>query len=72
MAGGGLSGTYLSVGSMVIYSSLLNALREALRFLSDISVGTTNVLTVWPGRYGHVEVEGRDGSCVFKEPLTLY
>lgn len=53
-------------------SSLRKALREALRFLSDISAGTTIVLTVWPGRYGHVDVEGRDGSWVSMEPSTSY
>lgn len=62
----------LSSGFMVFKSASLMELNEALRFLSECSMGTQRVLTVWPGRYGQAFVEGRDGSYVSVEPSSSY
>lgn len=53
---------YLSWGDIVLKSSRRTELRDALRFLSDFSVGTHIIFTVWPGKYGHVVVVGSEGS----------
>lgn len=56
--GAGLGETNLLAGFMVLKSSSRSDVNEALRFLRDCSTGTQRVLTVWPGRYGQVVVEG--------------
>jgi hypothetical protein len=56
--GAGLGETNLLAGSIVLKSSSRSDVKDALRFLRDCSTGIQSVLTVCPGRYGHVFVEG--------------
>jgi hypothetical protein len=56
--GAGLGDTNLLAGSIVLKSSSRSEFIDALRFRRDCSTGMKSVLTVWPGRYGQVVVEG--------------
>jgi hypothetical protein len=56
--GAGLGEMNLLAGSIVLKSASCSDVNEALRFLSDCSTGIQRVLTVWPGRYGQVVVDG--------------
>jgi hypothetical protein len=70
--GAGLGETNLLAGSMVLKSSSRSDVNEALRFLFDCSTGIQSVLTVWPGRYGQVLVEGCEGSWVSEDASSSY
>lgn len=62
MTGVGLGARNLSLGCLVMKSSPLTELSDALRFLSDFSAGSVMMLTVCPGKNGQAEVDGRFGS----------
>jgi hypothetical protein len=71
-AGAGLGVRNLSCGFMVMKYPSRMEVSEALLSLRDFCMGTHRVLTVWPGRYGHLVVEGRDGSWVSVAPSSSY
>jgi hypothetical protein len=57
---------------MVLKSSSRSDVSEALRLRPDCSTGIQRVLTVWPGRYGQVVVDGWVGSWVSEDASSSY
>lgn len=59
-------------GSIVLKSSAWMEFADALRERDERSTGTKRVLTVWPGIYGHMVVQGIVASKVSVDPSTSY
>ena len=70
--GAGVGDSNRVSGSIVMKDSTCIELVEALLCLKVCSKGTTRVLTVCPGKYGQVFVDGCAGSCISVDPSISY